>query len=87
MKFKITRTTSWSGPDEKRPCDEAFKDKFIETHTINKDEYGAWFIELKTLEELISFLDKYGDFAGIIIDRANCNRNVVEIEIYDDYRE
>lgn len=43
----------------------------------------AWFIEIGTLEGLISFIDKYGE---VIVGR-DPDSKLYKIEIYDDYRE
>lgn len=48
------------------------------------DECVGWFIDINTLEELLAFRNKYGD---VIITRAWDNKNIYELEIYDDYRE
>ena len=44
----------------------------------------AWTIEINTLEELITFNEKYGN---IVITEHYRNRAYKEIEIYDWYRE
>ncbi len=48
------------------------------------NESTGWFIEVDTLDELIDFCNKHGD---VIITRAWDNKNIYELEIYDDYRE
>lgn len=73
MKFKIIRTSQIFDCEEKhlKPCDEAFL------------EDGRWLIEIKTLEDLITFTKKYGK---IILEKDYCSKEVA-IEIYDDFRE
>lgn len=57
----------------------------IENGHIKRDiEDEDWFIEVNTLKDLIKFQEKYGD---IIIYQSWMNKNIKEIEIYDDYRE
>lgn len=46
---------------------------------------NGWFIELNTLEELISFIEKVGE--EVIIQKCCYNTEIFEIEIYDDCRE
>lgn len=44
----------------------------------------GWFIEINTLEELLKFREKYGD---LVLTKHYLNPEIVEVEIYDDYRE
>lgn len=44
----------------------------------------GWFVEIKSLEDLIKFYKKYG---RLIIQSKEGAEGVIEIEIYDDYRE
>lgn len=44
----------------------------------------GWFVEINTLEELLNFREKYGN---IVITKAWENPSILELEIYDDYRE
>lgn len=48
------------------------------------NECEGWFINIDTLEELLAFQKKYGN---IILTTDWRNPNVLELEIYDDYRE
>ena len=73
---------------------EKFKEKFKNRgfdHCINDRGYiqrsfnsEGWFIELSTFDELNAFIEKYGD---VIIGKHHANKNILEIEIYDSYRE
>lgn len=63
MEFTVTRTSEWS---DKSPCEECIKNK-----------ENVWTVGINTLEELITFVQKYGT---IVLDESH-------IEIYDDYRE
>lgn len=62
-------------------------------HCINQQGYiqrefpndaVGWFVEINTLDELLHFQQKYGD---IILTKDYNNPEVLELEIYDDYRE
>lgn len=44
----------------------------------------GWFITINSIEELLEFVNKYGD---IVVQKALDNDKLFEIEIYDDYRE
>ena len=43
-----------------------------------------WYIKINTLEELLAFYEEYGD---LIISENLDNKEEMQIEIYDDYRE
>ena len=43
-----------------------------------------WYVELATLDDVMAFIDKYG---ACIIEPCFQNSDVMEIEIYDGYRE
>ncbi len=66
MIFELDAT---SGLKDRRPCEKAFR------KTIGKEQ--RWFVELHSLEELISLRKEVGD--KLIVDSLH-------IEIYDDYR-
>lgn len=67
--FVVFRTSDWYG--EKKPCEEA----------IQKGE--DWFVTLKDMDELLSFIRKYGHCVV-----SNYKGNELPcIEIYDYYRE
>lgn len=61
-------------------------------HRVNEKGYitrdngmiDVWSIELNNLEEIASFVDKYGE---IVIGADLHNQDCKYIEIYDDYRE
>ena len=62
-------------------------------HCINEQGYvqrefpndsEGWFIEINSLDDLIKFNKQHGD---IILRKCWDNKNISEIEIYDDYRE
>lgn len=74
MRFYVTRTSLHS---DQKPCDEAFS-------TI-VDNSKRWMIEVDSLSELIDLKTKYGDL--IIQENIVGNDSLLEIEIYDDYRE
>lgn len=60
-------------------------------HRLNKDGHitrdkgiqDVWSIEINSIEELIEFVNKYGE---IVVQDAFCSE-YKEIEIYDDWRE
>lgn len=66
--------------------DEGINHKVNEIGYIERElePRNGWFIEIKSLEELLKFKDKYGN---IIIRDSYQNYNILEIEIYDCYRE
>lgn len=71
MEFRIIRSSQFS--DEKpRNVKGIYK----------KDD--NWYIKINTLEELLTFYEKYGD---LIISENWDNEKEMQIEIYDDYRE
>lgn len=55
-----------------------------DTHIIRDFKAEGWFIKINTIEELLKLEEKYGD---LIITTLYNNKNIKEIEIYDDYRE
>lgn len=75
MLFEIDRVSKgWNNPNP--PCEEA--------SMFYKDEFRTrWRMEIKTLEELMDFIDKYGD----IVIHQEYENNMRGIEIYDGYRE
>lgn len=74
--------------------DERFRDNWTdkgENHCINERgriqrEFKEmdWFIDIKSLEELIDFKNKY---ERIVIEESWDNPNITRIEIYDTWRE
>lgn len=76
MNFIIRRTSSYT----KKPCREAYKD----TMRTGYGEREIYRINVNSLEQLIKLVEKYGD---IIIGPHYMNKNEMNIEIYDDYRE
>lgn len=71
MEFRVTRSSQFS--DEKpRDVKGIYK----------KDD--NWYIKINTLEELLAFYKEYGD---LIISENLDNKEEMQIEIYDDYRE
>ena len=81
MKFLVTRTSIYDY--DSPPCEECNKE--IRLFKIcGKEEYrGCFTIEINSLEELISFEEKYGK----IVIQDNEYFNMKEIEIYDYWRE
>jgi hypothetical protein len=57
---------------EEKPCEEAYK------------EGERWFVDIRNLKELLCFIDKHGK---CIISKHIYNKEVMEIEIYNDYGE
>ena len=82
MIFNIYRTSNIIFSENKPPCDKAFIKEF-EGH--GKD----WFIELNTLEDLLSFKEEVNEPIIISDDLWKGNKIDIEhsIKIYDDYRE
>lgn len=57
----------------------------VEKGRIKRDFLNeAWFIDIQNLEELIKFFNKHG---RMIIDVLYDNPDILELEIYDGYRE
>ena len=57
----------------------------VENGHIKRDfKTEEWVVEINTLEELLKFIDKYGQ---VIVGSWYRNKNLPSIEIYDDYRE
>ena len=73
------REGSWrSNGKNHKTCNEG---KWI---TRQHPDVDLWSIEINSLEELLRFIEDNG---RIIIGQSNDNGGVMEIEIYDDYRE
>jgi len=81
MKFKIIRTSLLG--TEKRPCKEARLEKITKIKHPDGSTYELkeWSIEIQNLKDLIKFVKKYGDLV------LSCNKEGLEIEIYDTWRE
>ncbi len=75
MKFIVSRTSTWN----KIPCEEAKLDSIV----VDDVTIDVWFIEIDTIEELVKFVDKYGDI--VVQDYPYDGHK--EIEIYDTWRE
>lgn len=74
MKFEVERASDILG--YKPPCKEAIEadnDPILKTYTV----------EINSLEDLIEFIDKYGD---IIISKPYNKSRPYVIEIYDAWR-
>ena len=57
----------------------------VENRHIKRDyKTKEWVVEINTLEELLKFINKYGQ---VIIGSWYKYKNLPSIEIYDDYRE
>lgn len=64
---------------------EGTNHRIINGYIARDFEDEAWFIEIFTLEELIKFKDSVG--SPIILNDFIFTNGVLELEIYDDYRE
>jgi hypothetical protein len=61
------------------------KNHRVEHGHIKRDyDAEAWFLEINSLDELMKFQEKYGQ---IVIQRYMFNHDILELEIYDSYRE
>jgi hypothetical protein len=62
--------------------------KFQVTKTSDNNnilvKMGKLFIELNTLEEFIDWVENTGNEVVVIVDKED---NILELEIYDDWRE
>jgi len=87
MEFVVSRTSMETSPN--KPCEEAYKKTcpvIVEWDWWpKKEEVETWFVQLSSLEELLSFTDKYG--GKVILMRNPYNHNFWKVEIYDNYRE
>ena len=74
--------------------DMKFRDNFKDIgfdHCINDRGYiqrsfnrEGWFINIDTIEELNNFIEEH---SSVVIETHHANENILEIEIYDGYRE
>lgn len=57
--------------------------------TRQLEDIEKWYIEIETLDDLIKLQKKYGDLIikSYLFDKYKGKDNILEIEIYDDYRE
>lgn len=96
MIFEIERTSQWNFDENEPPCDRAFIKEFeiIETRWNKPDtkkKLKSWFIELNTLEDLLTLKEEIGE--ELIIRNSNWGEDIrditvnYQIEIYDTYRE
>jgi len=61
------------------------KNHRVEHGNIRRDfDDEAWFVEINDLDELMKFQEKYGQ---IVIQWFMFNQDLLELEIYDSYRE
>ena len=77
MKFVVTRTSLWK---DQKPCRDAVK-KEVTLSKPNKGTIDVWIIEIRDLEDLMKFYNKYGN---IVIRKSRYKELPVAIEIYDD---
>ena len=73
MIFEVDRASN-DILENNKPCDNA----------VNIFREKSWIIEIDSLEDLISFIDKHG---RIIIENSCNDENIKRITIYDDYIE
>jgi len=82
--FRVEKT-SLRGSTEK-PCDEAILKETPETSDEGSIELRqVWVVTMDSLDEMITFRDKYGE---LILDHDPSFSQIPDsIEIYDDWRE
>ncbi len=68
--------------DENRPCNNAFRDKIIDTSTMKPFILEEWCVEISSLEQLLLFKEEVG--YPIIIDDCSYNKEIKSIMIYND---
>ena len=73
MKFIITRTSQIFGTDDLPPCRGAEKEEHY------------WTIEISDLDELILLKKETNE--AIILKKSMLHNELLELEVYDDYRE
>ena len=83
---------------DERTTDDPMKNKHIgpawyrngENHRVENGHIKRdfkeknWFVEISKLEELLKFVEQKGT---IVLQKCDSNKDIFEIEIYDDYRE
>ena len=82
--FRVEKTSLRSSPE--KPCDEAILQKTSEmTDEGRIKPREVWVVNMESLDELITFRDKYGE---LILDHDPSFPQIPDsIEIYDDWRE
>ena len=73
----VSRTSAY---DEK-PCEEAF---VVKLPGSNRVYYG---VKIGTIDQLNDFINKYGRCIISNLNNVRKNKDLYEIEIYDDFRE
>lgn len=81
MKFLVSRTSDWFDIDA--PCDEAIRTKI----TTPKGDVEKYVVEINSIEELTVFVNKYGNIVLSPLPSDSYYQPLMEIEIYDTYRE
>lgn len=82
MKFIVLRTSTF--PYEVQPCEDCKLEEVQYTVCRMTKVQPEYTVDLNSLDELMAFIDKYGNRVVIEFD-DRCNMYI--IEIYDDYRE
>jgi hypothetical protein len=82
--YRVEKTSLRGSPD--KPCDEAI---LMETPEMTDEGHvkprEVWVVNMESLDELITFRDKYGE---LILDHDPSFPQIPDsIEIYDDWRE
>lgn len=88
MKFQLNATSLDNSADSRDFIDQVFKKypKLKDCHVVpEQGNCGYWYIEVASLDHLLSILNAIGSHAGIILFQND--DNTLRLEIYDDYRE
>lgn len=82
--FRVEKTSLRGSPE--KPCDEAILQETTEmTDEGRVKPREVWVVNMESLDELITFRDKYGE---LILDHDPSFSQIPDsIEIYDDWRE
>jgi hypothetical protein len=82
--FRVEKTSSRDSPE--KPCDEAILKETPEmTDEWQVKPREVWVVNMESLDELITFRDKYGE---LILDHDPSFPQIPDsLEIYDDWRE
>ena len=82
--FRVEKTSLCGSPE--KPCDEAvLKETQEMTGEASVKPREVWVVNMDSLDELITFRDKYGE---LILDHDPSFPQIPDsIEIYDDWRE
>ncbi len=90
VRHDVRTWPSWS-----EITNQQVKDTWYDEGSNHREEDGCivrdmepvdcWFVDLNTMEDMLRFVQKHGEI--VISQVAWTNRDYMQLEIYDDYRE